>query len=711
MARVPVTLQVAQTECGLAAARSLLAYHGHDVSTTDLRCFIEPGRDGLSLRQIAEVLRARGMELSMYRVKALAGLERLDAPFIAHWKGYHFVVVEKLTATHAIVMDPMIGRTRVTRESVAEDFSGQVLVATPGEEFESARRPAFAPWRGKPLWPQSARRAYAALIVLSLLLFGFTLSIPLLTERLVDDAVRGDLSLSGALTIIAGVASGFIGVYIVRTYVTTRLVRAVSWRLLNGAFEHLVRLPLKYFMSRPPGELMYRLNSMNQVRDIIATKLVQGALDAMTALVLLGYVFYVAVPLGLATVATAGTVVVLLLTSQRLVKQTVDTEVHHNGRTQGVQLDAVVSITNLRIGGYASTYLDDWRSNYREALTAMVRRMRIQQGWIGGVITGVQSFAPLAILVTGLVWVTKGWVTIGEAVAVQGVSALLFGLCASVFQSYTDGTVASRYLERVDDIFAYPPERTGGNQKELPDNSIELDHVGFRYTDHSPEVLKSLTTRIEPGSVVALVGESGSGKTTLGKIICSLYQPSSGTIRFGGVPVDEYDLDQLRKEIGYIPQEGYLHNRTVAENLTLGTGATEEEAIARCHDLPFMNFIEKLPMGYRTVISEMGANFSGGQRQRIAIAKAIIRGPKILVLDEATSALDNANQRLVHSCIAELECTQVIIAHRLSTVVNADLILVLEDGAIEAFGTHDELASGDGAYARMFGSSAEMAHG
>lgn len=704
MTKVPTTLQVTQTECGLAVARSVLHHHGRDLSVTELRAVVEPGRDGLGMRQIKALIETQGMSCTMLRVARVEALDALPAPFVAHWKGYHFVVVESVGRRGAVLMDPMVGRVRVSRAELAENFSGYVLTCLPEESFARRRRPFASAWRGKPLWPESSAGGFVLLAVTSLLAFGLTFSVPVLTQRLVDRLFEPGFGLGSALGVVGIIALGFAAVQTVRAYAATHLVRRVSWQLLDRAFTHLLRLPLHYFMVRPPGELMYRLNSLNQVRDIIATRLMQGVIDFLTALVLLGYVVWVSAQLGAVVIGCFALIVTMLALSQRLIRSATDDEVHHAAKVQSLQLDAIVSVANLKIGGYTETFVDDWRGSYRRMLDAMTRRMRVQQGWVGSIVSTVQMMGPLSVMLISLSWVQSGRVTLGEAIAVQGVSALVFGLGLAVYQAYMETSVASRYLERAEDIYDYAPEEDHGSRVDLRDGGITLDHVSYRYTDHGDDVLADIRLEVAPGAKVALVGESGSGKTTLGKILCSLYEPTGGSVSYGGVPRTEYSLAALRSRIGYIPQEGYLHNKTIVENLVLGTDLDETTAIERCRELPFLAFLDELPMGYHTVVSEMGTNFSGGQRQRLAIAKALLRRPQILVLDEATSALDNENQRLVHGEIARMSCTQVVIAHRLSTVVDADLIILLDKGEITEVGTHLDLTAKDGAYARMFAS-------
>jgi ABC-type bacteriocin/lantibiotic exporter with double-glycine peptidase domain len=702
MKKVPVSLQVAQTECGLCSARSVLAYFGRDLSIIKLREALEPGRDGLSLKKIGELLRTEGMSTQIVRIKALAGFKVIDFPIIAHWKGYHFVVVEHVGTRFANIMDPGIGHVRISIEEFEDNFAGLALLARPNKSFIRCRQPIMASWRSKPIWPQKSALAYALLVVLSLVVFAFTVLSPLLTQRIIDTAAHPDMSLFRSLSFVCAIAFAYIAVLAGRLLVTTRLIRAVSWRLIGGAFEKMMRLPMKFFMVRAPAELVFRVHGLTVVQNIIATRFVEAFLDLLTIAALFSYIFWQNWQLGIISLGIMLAMLLFLALSQRLLSEASDLEVHESGQVQGIETDAVTSIANLRIGGYVSQFIEDWRKSFGSMVEAMIRRMEIQQGMISSVVVSVQTFAPIAIIVVGLQGVASGAMTIGEVVAIQSVGALLFSLCSSVFQGWSDGLVAGKYLERADDIFSTASEVSLGAVQKLSNNGLLLEGVSFCYTGQDSTVLEDVSFEIEPGSFIAIVGKSGSGKTTLGKLVCSLFRPTSGRVLYGGRSMDEFDLDALRSHISYVPQEGPLHNRLLIENLMLGTGMEESDVLELCRSWPFLDFIEETPMGYNTVISEMGGNFSGGQRQRIAIAKALLRRPQILVLDEATSALDNENQDLVTQTMTAMKCTRIVISHRWSTIADADRVIVLNQGKVAQIGTHSELGRGHGAYADLF---------
>ncbi len=696
-------LQVTQTECGLCVARSMLHYHGRELSLPAIREVLEPGRDGLSLKEIGRVLGTFGLRTNMYRVKDVRGLDTLQVPFIAYWKGYHFVVVERLGEDSAVIVDPMAGRVTITREELEEEFTEYVMTATPGETFERKSLPVLWEWRNKPIWPRDTKPYYAGLIAVSILLFALSLSIPKLTQHLIDADDPADLSIGKLVLSVAAVAVAFWLFQLIRANVTTTIVERASWSLMNQTFSHLMRLPIRYFTTRPPGELVYRLSSLNGVRDLIAYRISQGALDLVTALILLAYVYSVSWQLALVLTGLCVVVIALLTLSRRLSNSAMDEEVNYAGRSQAMQLDGIVSVSSIRMGTYVGDFLKEWRGLYQRAVAAMGRRMRIQNSRIGSAVTSVQMFGPLLVMAIGLHWVQSGQLTLGEAVASQTVAALVLSMGTSIYQCITEAMVASKYLERVDDVFSMDVEPPGGSRRELPDTSIALRDVDFAYTENSPLTLRSISLDIAARESVAVVGESGSGKTTLGKIICSLYEVSAGELTYGDIPVDEFHRDSLRSRIGYIPQECHLHNRTIVENLTIGSALPKDEAIRRSRELGFLEFVDDLPMGYHTVVSEMGANFSAGQRQRLAIAKALLRDPSILILDEATSALDNISQRRVHEAVAERACTQIIIAHRLSTVMHADRTFVMHDGEIVESGSHEELVDRNGYYTELYG--------
>ncbi|MFH8616431.1 peptidase domain-containing ABC transporter [Streptomyces sp. NPDC017979] len=707
--RVPTTSQVAQTECGLCCCVSVLRFHGRTEDVTSARRDLDAGRDGLGAGQLGRFLRSRGMDVRTFRVGRVDLLRTFSAPVILFWEERHFVVLERFDGRRAVVMDPAVGRRRLSRAELEAGFSGIALLAEPGADFTRLRPRPLHEWRGLPLLAAGSRRRLAAVALLTLGGYGAVLGIPLLTRWGVDQYTRwggGTDGLAVVLALILVAAAAHCAIQLVRVVLLSTVVTLLGRHLMTHTFRRLLSLPLSVFSTRSPGELLFRLNSVNMVRDLLSSRAVQGALDLGTLLCVSIYLFTVEWRLGsIATLLFLGNAGYLALTRTR-VQEAVDAEINWLSRSQSAQLDAIVSMPTIKMGGYAERFLKDWGDVYDASLDAMRTRMRLQQGRIMGISGALQLFGPVVMLFAGLSLVGQGRISLGAAIAVQAVSASCFALAGSVFQTYIEFTEATRHMARLKDINETPPEPPGGTRPVPGAAVLRLDGVSFRYTRDGTDVIADVHLEVAPGSRIALVGASGSGKSTLGRVVCGLYEPTRGTVRLGGHALSEYPRDQLRRRIGYIPQEVHLHNRTILENLTLGLDVSRAEAEEFCRTTGLLGFLDDLPMGLDTLVAEMGTNFSGGQRQRIALVRALLRRPSFLLLDEATSALDSVNERRVTALTERLGVTQVVIAHRLSTVHAADRIHVLHRGRIVQSGTHHELLTPGTHYHALYTSGA-----
>ncbi|GHG64405.1 peptidase C39 [Streptomyces glebosus] len=693
-----------QTECGLCCCIAVMRYWGRSEDFFTVRQDLEAGRDGLGAKQLSDFLRSRGMQTKAFRVKSLDALAQFTAPVILYWEDYHFLVLEKFDGRTATVMDPAVGRRRLTREELAAGFSDIVIAAEPGPGFARQHQAATKDWRTVPLFAERSVARIALVAVLSLSGYLAVLGIPALTKWAVDRQTQWqDLSDISLVAGAVGVAAlGYLLLWLMRVAVLSSLIAVMGRHLMSHTFRKLLSLPYKFFNTRQPGELLFRLNTVNAVRDLLSSRIAQGILDIGTLVCISVYLFIAEWRIGLmATVLFALNAVYLWATRTR-VKEVTDAEISQLGRSQSTQLDAIVSIPTIKMGGYAQQFADEWATVYTSSLDAMKKRMRLQQGWIAGVATTTQMFGPMVLLLASLYFVSHGIVSLGSAIAIQSVSATYFSMTTSVFQMFTEFTEASRYMARLSDITAHESEDSGGRIRKLDDASITLREVQFRYTRHAAPVIDGVSLHIPAGSRVALVGASGSGKSTLGRLVCGLHDPAGGAIEFGGRAMPEYDKDFLRRQIGYIPQEVHLHNRTILENLTLGQDISPETVRAYCSEVGILDFVDALPMGLKTLVSELGANFSGGQRQRLAIVRTLLQKPEIIVMDEATASLDTINERRVTKLIEESGATQVIIAHRLATIRNADCIYVLDDGRVTEYGTHQQLLDNQATYAALY---------
>ena len=599
-------------------------------------------------------------------------------------------------------MDPSIGRMKISQSEFIANFSGYIVDARPGKDFEKLRISKLSKWKKNYIWPSDMRWPYLKVAIASIILVGITLVVPVLTQWFIDygfDNPRYFISTLGAL-IIAMIV--MIGITFLRTQVSINIICRFSWHILTGAFTRVLALPAKYFTVRTPGEIIYRLNSLNRIQDVLGTRLVQALLDLISGIAILGYVFWTSRVLGCVVLLLTLATLVFLVVAQPFLSLATDLEIHEGSKSQSIQLDAIVSINSVKLGGYVQSYINDWKIRFKKVLNSISNRMFIQQGIIGATLSGIQVFSPLIILVISLYMEENGVITLGQAIATQSVIALLFSFTNSIFSMLADSLVAVRYIELAEDIFEYPIEQSNGTIIEMPSGAVSIENLTFKYTQYSVPAVSNINLNISDGETIALVGLSGSGKTTLGKLISSLFEPTSGHIYFGGIEYNDFKLNSLRESISYIPQEANLHNRTIMENLRFGCNLTEIEVRDFCNSLSFLDFINNLPMGYNTMISEMGANLSGGQRQRILVARVLLQTPKLLIMDEATSSLDNISQSQVYEELSKLKCTKIIIAHRLETVLNANRIVVLQNGCITQVGVHEELLATDGAYMELF---------
>jgi ABC-type bacteriocin/lantibiotic exporter with double-glycine peptidase domain len=702
--RVPPILQLTQTECGLCSCAMVLRAHGGRESLARLRAEFEIGRDGLSLPQMVSLLERRGFDVRLFRAN-LGGVRSIDLPAVLFWENRHFVVLERVTQRSLVIVDPASGRRVLRPDEFEAGFSGIVLVPTATERFAPRKVREASVWAELLTSLRQSRRRLALIALISCAVYGVTLGVPRLTQELVDRQVSArSLTLDTAvMAIIAAVIVAHLTLLIARVGVVTATIVAVGRQLMQRTFGHLLQLPYRYFGSRSPGELMYRLSSVNSIRDMIAGQLVTGVLDCGMLVAVLAFMAHKSLYLTGIAVSLFAAICLLLLLTHRRVAEAIQNEMTETSRSQAMQLEAVVSISSLKIAGMEQSFFNDWAEVFDSAL-AKIRRRSLLQGAVNSTVTVIQTAGPFLLLLLGLQRAIAGDLSLGDAVAFQALTATYFGLASSIFGSYTQYLIVRSFLDRLVDIVrSEPQDRSGPTLRPDIRGNVSVRDVSFAYSDNAPLVLDGISFDVSPGQKVAIVGSSGSGKSTISKLLTGLYHPTGGEIYYEDLPIGVYEHQAFYEQIGLVPQEISLQNRSIRENITLGMEkATTAEVEAAARAAQIHEEIMDMPMGYETLVSEMGQNLSGGQRQRVVLARAILKAPRVLILDEATSSLDVYNERRISDHLRQHRCTHIVIAHRLSTVVDADLVLVLSRGRVVDRGTHAELSEREGPYRTLF---------
>ena len=701
--RIPVVRQMTDTECGAACLAMVLGYWGRSAELADVRQKMIAGRDGINAVEILQAGRRLGLQGRGLKVDEVDGLRFLEAGTILHWKFNHFVVLERLTRRGAWIIDPARGREHIAKDRLDASFTGVALSFEPGEDFipNVKRRKVASRYLNR---LKEEGRELGRIVVVSAFLHVLALSVPLLTALAVDRIVpSADLQLLGLLIIGgAGVAVFHLAASLVRAFLLLHLRTRLDLRMALEFLGHLVDLPFAFFQRRSAGDLLMRLGSNATVREILTTGVLSGLLDGVMVSLYLILLFAASPAIGTLVLGLGATRIALFLLTRGRIRERMSEALESQAEARSYEFEVVAGIESLKASGTESTALQHWSKLFVREMNASLARGRLD-AVVKAVLDGLSLVSPLVVLLFGAHLTLEGHLSLGTMLALNalaiGFLTPLTTLVSTAFQLQLLGS----YFERIDDVLRTPRERVDDGQRgKRLTGRISIDNVTFAYEGGQSPAVETVSIEIMPGQQVAIVGPSGSGKSTLAALLAGLYEPQSGVIRFDGKDVAALDLRWLRSQLGFVAQQPYLFARSIRANIAFNAPSMPMSDVAEAARLAAIHGdIMSMPMGYETILAERGASLSGGQRQRLALARALARRPSILILDEATSALDAVTEEVIQGHLDALRSTRIIIAHRLSTVRQADRILVMDRGRIVEQGDHQSLVELGGRYSDL----------
>ncbi|MDD2500169.1 MAG: type I secretion system permease/ATPase [Geobacter sp.] len=480
----------------------------------------------------------------------------------------------------------------------------------------------------------------------------------------------------------------------IRTWVFARTSSKIDVELGARLYRHLLALPIAYFQSRRVGDSVARVRELENIRSFLTGNAITLVLDLFFSIIFLLVMFWYSVPLSLLVLCSLPLYFILSLVLTPILRNRLKEKFETGARSQAFLVESISGVNTIKSMAVEPRWIDSWEKQLASYVTAGLNATNI--GTIANTgVTTVSKLVSVGIILMGASLVIEGKLTVGQLIAFNMLSGRLTDPILRIAQLWNNFQQVGVSMERLGDILDAPRE-VAENKTRLPKlhGAIEFDQVSFRYRADTPDVIRSVNVRIEPGQVIGIVGRSGSGKSTLTRLIQRLYTPDRGRVLVDGHDLSIIDTTSLRHQLGVVLQENLLFSGSIRENIALSNQALPiEHVIAAAKLSGAHEFICDLPEGYDTYVGEHGASLSGGQRQRIAIARALITNPRVLIFDEATSALDYESEQVIQQNMQSICAgrTVIVIAHRLSAVRHADRILVMERGQIVEDGPHDEL--------------------
>ena len=681
-----VVLQTEAAECGLAALTMVANHHGHRVNLSGLRQRYPTSMKGATMAHLMTIAADLGLAPRAVRLE-LDELAQLKLPAVLHWDLNHFVVLQSVApGRNVTILDPAVGRRTISIDKASRHFTGIALELTPTASFTPIE--ARATTKLTDLWSRMTnfRRAFGQVLLLSFVLQFTALLTPFYIQVVIDDAIaQGDANLLLLLLIGFGVVYALNSVTkALREWVILTLGQSLSFDLGGNVVRHLIRLPLAYFERRHVGDLMSRVGSIQPIQSLLTRGLVNVLIDSVLFLTTL-VVMIVINPL-LAGIVLASTIAYLgynqlVYPAMRL---RAEEEIIARASEETYLMETIRAVRSVKIFGHEAQRENGWRNQYADVISAS-HRSRLLEIRVGLAESLLFSAAFLICVYFGALRVIESTMTIGTLLAFLSYRSNFVTSATSLVDQIQRWRLLGVHLGRLSDIVTERKEEIPLQIQRVPAAapSIRLDHLTFAYDEGEAPIIDRVSVDIPAGAFVAIVGPSGAGKTTLFRLVLGLLSPQFGRVMIDGVPLTTATMAGWRARIGAVLQDDCLLTGTIADNIAFFDPMASRDHIIQAARMAEIDAdIARMPMGYDSLIGDMGAALSAGQRQRIFLARALFRDPDVLFLDEGTANLDPASETRIADMIAGLPITRVVIAHRPALVDRADLIFTLENGQV-----------------------------
>ncbi|EEZ9667942.1 peptidase domain-containing ABC transporter [Escherichia coli] len=677
--RVPVIHQTETAECGLACLAMICGHFGKNIDLISLRRKFNLSARGATLAGINGIAEQLGMATRALSLE-LDELRVLKTPCILHWDFSHFVVLVSVKRNRYVLHDPARGIRYISREEMSRYFTGVALEVWPGSEFQSETLQTRISLRSLINSIYGIKRTLAKIFCLSVVIEAINLLMPVGTQLVMDHAIpAGD---RGLLTLISAALMFFIllkaATSTLRAWSSLVMSTLINVQWQSGLFDHLLRLPLAFFERRKLGDIQSRFDSLDTLRATFTTSVIGFIMDSIMVVgVCVMMLLYGGYLTWIVLCFTTIYIFIRLVTYGNY-RQISEECLVREARAASYFMETLYGIATVKIQGMVGIRGAHWLNMKIDAINSGIKLTRMDL-LFGGINTFVTACDQIVILWLGAGLVIDNQMTIGMFVAFSSFRGQFSERVASLTSFLLQLRIMSLHNERIADIALHEKEEKKPEIEIVADMgpiSLETNGLSYRYDSQSAPIFSALSLSVAPGESVAITGASGAGKTTLMKVLCGLFEPDSGRVLINGIDIRQMGINNYHRMIACVMQDDRLFSGSIRENICGFAEEMDEEWMVECarashiHDV-----IMNMPMGYETLIGELGEGLSGGQKQRIFIARALYRKPGILFMDEATSALDSESEHFVNVAIKNMNITRVIIAHRETTLRTVDRVI------------------------------------